>query len=211
MVLEADQVRRLSARLRYSATLVSRAIVAGLLSLALLFGIFPFSSASATRLCTMACCAGKPPHLAGSCHMGFSIAVEAEPEMGCAEGEAEHHSDARSIEVSTPDMSMENSESPDHCDVAGNATDHARMPQIPDQLAAAVSTVLTSPCSSDCTAGAATSFLGRRQHDQAAVAYGSKPRPPTSVRFNGVLFGSFHFTSDFTSTYAPRGPPLVFA
>jgi hypothetical protein len=37
------------------------------LASSLLSTVAPFSTASSTKLCTMACCAGKAPHVAGSC------------------------------------------------------------------------------------------------------------------------------------------------
>lgn len=65
---------------RIKLTFLPRIVVAVVLVLALLSGIAPFKSASAGNFCTMACCAGVPPHAAGSCHMEMPGAGKLTPE-----------------------------------------------------------------------------------------------------------------------------------
>lgn len=65
---------------RIKLTFLPRIVVAVVLVLALLSGIAPFKSASAGNFCTMACCAGVPPHAAGSCRMEMSAPGKLTPE-----------------------------------------------------------------------------------------------------------------------------------
>jgi hypothetical protein len=46
---------------------IARILVTLTLASSLLSSVVPFSTASSTKQCAMACCAGKAPHVAGSC------------------------------------------------------------------------------------------------------------------------------------------------
>ena len=70
----------LLASARIKLAFLPRIVVAVFLVVALLSGIAPFKSASAGNFCTMACCAGLPPHAAGSCHMEMSAPGKLTPE-----------------------------------------------------------------------------------------------------------------------------------
>ena len=51
----------------FAKRFIARLLVALALASSLLSSVAPFSTASSTKLCTMACCLGKAPHVAGSC------------------------------------------------------------------------------------------------------------------------------------------------
>jgi hypothetical protein len=204
-----------------------RIIVAGVLVLALLSGIVPFGSATAGHLCTMECCAGLTPHIAGSCHMSMSShgkSGDSEPEQDRDKHCGLRQADNGAIEGSDVDagvMGMTDSanSSPDLDDVTIDASDHCTNSQSEKlnapshndstQPASIATGSFSKPCPPECGAGALSSGM-RRSRDSAAIAHHARSRPLTSGRKCQHFNGNFLITSNYCKQLRPRGPPLSF-
>lgn len=166
---------------------VIRVIVAAGLALALLAGVIPFNTfSSAQQTCTMTCCAGKPPHLAGSCSMAFSDADQAE--TGGASGASEHQAHtggaAEAGAMQMQEAAPEIIEATSHCGTTESSSEHKPSTRrTSHQTASIIAHVLTSPCSPECAAAAVPNFsqVRRPRADSAMLTAGSRPRPPTLV------------------------------
>jgi hypothetical protein len=210
-----------------------RMVVAVVLVLALLSGIAPFKSASAGNLCTMACCAGLPPHAAGSCHMEMSApgkltpepTPEAESDELCGLPKAEDGATEVITGASAGVMGMttggESSlnlddvtvDASDHCQVNSQTDDTGTSgdgnSDRSDYSASIAAHSLARPCPPECGSGSTVSRV-RRSPDAATVARNARPRASFVKKY-------FYQRQDFLvlSTYCeqvhPRGPPLCFS
>ncbi|MGB9179495.1 MAG: hypothetical protein WCB68_09660 [Pyrinomonadaceae bacterium] len=221
-------MRHLLYRLLLKLRLPARAALAMTLALALLAAFVSFDALSSSKLCSMPCCAGKAPHLAGSCagghcHANLSIVKkEAEPEhqhatvdspapqqsamhmhgaheMAAAEDRHAHHS--VEVEQTNSDGAREPSQ-----DSQAQATNVD-----PEQTASIEPVILSRPCAPDC--GVSTNGFAqlRRSRDPAALAINGQPRPPTLIKFYARSGSPAFRTSLLCRQCVPRGPPLVFS
>jgi hypothetical protein len=209
--------------------LLSRLIVAVALVLALLSGIAPLSSASAGHLCAMECCAGLPPHAAGSCHMGLSSPGEtkelqhdqaehcglAEADTGAIKGISAGVMGMKTSAVPTLDLDSVTIDASEHCaknsqaEEAGPATtDSPRLPSVNAQSFSAQS--FSKPCPPECGTGALSSGV-RPARQAAALAYNVRPRPPTAAGKFYFSRQNFSIDSAYRKQVRPRGPPLSFS
>jgi hypothetical protein len=207
-------------RLRF----LSRLIVAAVLLLALLSGVAPLGSASAGHLCTMECCAGLPPHAAGSCHMGLSSPGEtkqlehdqsehcglAEADTGAIKGVSAGVMGMKTSAAPTLDLDGVTIDASEHCaknsqaeEAGPSTTDSARPPSVSVRS-------FSKPCPPECGTGALSSGV-RPARQAAALAHNVRPRPPTAA-------GKFYFSrqnslidSAYYRQVRPRGPPLSFS
>ncbi|HEX8137300.1 MAG TPA: hypothetical protein VF544_06890 [Pyrinomonadaceae bacterium] len=186
---------------KLSCAAVTRIVLAGLLSLTLLSGIVPTGALTSTaqQTCTMSCCVGKPPHAPGSCGAAFS--------------EAEHHSDAEQQGASA----TETIEATSHC---GTATAHTARneessPKASSRRASKSETiltahVLTTPCSPECAAAAATAFShARRAPDTAALAATKRPFAHGFASLAEHTVGLQKLSAAQGRQASPRAPPAA--
>jgi hypothetical protein len=196
--------------------------------LALLSGIAPFKSASATHLCTMECCAGLAPHAAGTCHMSMSPRSTKEGE-NLPEPQPDTHcgisnGDNGTIEgVTGGVMGMTTIADPyqeidgvtidadDHCNTDSRAKDLSAPSHNNYSQPASIETQsFSKPCPPECGTGALSSGVRPTRHS-VALAYNARPRPPTLSRKGQHSNSSLLVTSTYGKQLRPRGPPLAFS
>jgi hypothetical protein len=175
------------------------------LALVILAGATPFDTLSSAQAeCTMSCCAGKPPHKSGSCSAAFSDEHPGET----AVSEHEHGG-----VMPAPAASGVIVEAPSHCGTTAATAEPSREKDASSQrtshpAARVVAHALTTPCSPECAAVAASAFAQvGRQREAAALALNSRPRPShlgspaehvTSLQTPAAVAGR---------QSSPRGPP----
>lgn len=208
----------------------AQAALAIALSFALLAVLVPVDALSASKLCSMPCCAGKAPHLAGSCagghcHANLSIVKnEAEPEhihasetdtdeSSASQESAMHMHGAQMVaeETHAPQRKVEEisveveGESPAPDNTAQTASAN------PEQALSIEAAALNRPCAPDCGMSAGNFMQLRRSRDSVALSTAEQPRPPTLVNFY-ARSDSLAFKASFLCRQcAPRGPPAVFS
>jgi len=204
-----------------SRLLVSAAIVVSLLS-----ALVPFSAASSAHLCTMECCVGKAPHLAGECSTDLMKGLpqptyEQEVLCGLHLDEVTHLTAARPAltPIIKADAGQRETGHPGSCgDAAASEqsapaepTDSNPSPTSGTSLtsrAASISPLsLTSPCSAECGACSGGSVRQPRPRDPATIAGGASARQPSRAHLfrspanqSGTLRGHYQQPQ-------PRGPP----
>jgi hypothetical protein len=187
--------------------LVARTILAPLLLLTLLSASLPLTTIASGPMCTLACCAGRAPHAAGSCMNGSCHAFPKghlrashrqlpvhESERLCGFPRSTTRNSVESLRVSTA-LTL----------AASSERSHSRRAQ----EAASVSTsTLVKPCQPDCGAGAFSSSSQSRRRDSGAVSYADKPRPPSTARLEHSSFSRAQALDASCRRSRPRGPPI---
>lgn len=177
-----------------------------LLALVLLSGLIPSGVLSATRLCRMACCAGKPPHEAGSCN---ALLASAEQDEAATEA-AESHQHSSSHQAAQPATeTVEASPSSDHCQTtAHHATEHhqAAEPE-PGQRAGVRGALLDKPCSADCLSAALNPAQLRRPRESAAHSMLVRLRPSALIVRADTPSGRSPSSIAHQRQSSPRAPP----
>jgi hypothetical protein len=203
---------------------VARIIIAAALAVALVSGAAPLGTASAGHLCAMACCAGQPPHEAGSCTHGScqvsfptheTPAPPEEPEelCGALQPPNERHHAARTQHAPPTNAEDVSSSSPHHqhhAQADSAAHEHsprgdARQPPFFNAR------VLDKPCPPDCGAATSVSSSQSRPRDSAAVSHADRARPPSGPRLRQT---SYHCAGELDALCRrsrPRGPPPSFS
>jgi hypothetical protein len=175
-----------------------------MLVLVLLAGVVPFSALSASHECAMACCAGKPPHMAGSCSVAFVSEEQAEPSAEPGEEDSAHdvHMAHSTGATSQAVASVE------HHASAGRSSSHhsksAGKESLPTRSVAAQA--ITTPCSPEC---AAAFSQVRRPRDPALIAINARPRPPTRRLFTGCFTSPSPKSAEVRRLSRPRAPPRL--
>jgi hypothetical protein len=207
-------------------TLLPRMVTSGVLVLALLSGIAPFKSAAAGNLCTMACCAGLPPHAAGSCHMDLpssgKLAPEAAPEtedklcglsntnVGAVKGIAAGVMGMTTNDEPSLNLDDVTVDASDHCQV-NSQTDAADLSTSGDldDAASIAARSLAKPCPPGCGSGPTVSRV-RRSHYPATVARNGQLRSTFRKKY---CYQSQYFLilCAYREQIHPRGPPLFFS
>jgi hypothetical protein len=201
----------------FKLTLVARILIAATLTLAILSSIAPPGLTSSRHFCTMACCAGKPLHEAGSCQANLSLRKPTPPKE-----------QEELCETHNPQMgqhgSMHMQDAPAPSDEESSSLVHLHQ-QLIDSLAqeeqskqnssqqttSIAASMLTRPCPPDCGAGTFSSSSQSRPRDSAAVAYADRPRPPSSLRLSHPSDNPAKELADLFRRSRPRGPPLSFS
>lgn len=199
------------------------------LALALLTVLVPVGALSSSKLCSMPCCAGKAPHLAGSCAGGhcranLSIAKnEAAPEHAHAADDSsagqqsamhmhgEHEMAAAEEEAHTY-LSVEVEQANDDAardEAQGGAAQAAS--SNPALTASIEPAMLTRPCAPDCGVSTNGFTQLRRSRDSAALSTAGQPRPPTLIKFSTRSDTPAFKTGLLCRRCVPRGPPPFFS
>jgi hypothetical protein len=187
----------------------ARTLAAVLFSLALLSGVAPSGSNSATQSCSMPCCAGKALHPAGSCsgghcHARINISRNTKAEKFCGvrsltlRGAKSHYSQASQVYSRTPLLRAEGWTTNAHAE--GSTT---------SRIVAA--TFLTNSCPPDCGACAGVfAFSQRRSRDSAALSNANRPRPPNGYAAKHIYEVLQLSLSAQRKQTRPRAPPVFF-
>jgi hypothetical protein len=185
---------------------VARAFLATLILGSLLAATIPFAAASSGAMCALACCAGRPPHAAGSCmHGSCQAAIPNHHGVSTESG-----SDRVTHPIHTPIVEK-------LCSLSSTSR-RAIVTQINlrSNKPTANATVrmhfsaaaLVKPCQPNCGGGASGSGTFHRQKDSVVVAHGTRPRPPTDLRlFSFARHGAQNLDA-LCRESAPRGPPI---
>ena len=202
--------------LRSTPLQVARAILAATLLLALLSSSFPSSVFASGQMCELACCAGRPPHAAGSCmngscHTGFlggsktihfhlRIAnQESDPLCGRIRVTAAGTLKFRQVQ-GTGAGSFDNSSD------ASADSNRSRRSQTEKRMVSV--TILTKPCQPDCGTCASGFMNSNRQRHAAARAHSDRPRPPSGAGLDYVDYLLTRKLNGLCRRGTPRGPPL---
>jgi hypothetical protein len=172
-------------------TSIARILLATMLILVVLVGVVPFSSLASSHECGMACCAGKPSHMAGSCSTAFSTEEEAEEP---AEPDDEH---------SAHGHIMHESGEAKHSSVH-HSTSGVKSTQKPSIAPPAA---LTTPCSPECAAAALGYSQVRRPRAPASLIVATRLYPPLRRLFAGHFTVPTPQSSEARRILRPRAPP----
>ncbi len=185
---------------------IARIILAAMMMLVVLAGAVPFSSLSSSHECGMACCTGKPSHLAGSCStaLGDEEQMEATAEPGDEQtthnSHAGHHSSGDSQTVASTGHHETAKPNQAHHSKSG-AKESLRTARIASQA-------ITTPCSTECAAAASASTQVRRPRDPASSSIAARPRPPTLLSFTHHQATLLPVPAERRRLSRPRAPPL---
>lgn len=176
------------------ATFVARVVTTVTLLLTLVGGNLILTATASGDLCTLACCAGRAPHAAGSCMQG-----------SCAPGHAHHESETNEDSTDTPRAfagAIAGAHGADINDVPTvEAVNSGKNSESSNVSAAA----LSKPCLPDC--GACPSAFDSKRPDsstRAGMCQGQKPQLLGIVgKSQLAVLPHFEFADDCT----PRGPP----
>ena len=196
-----------------------RLLVAATLVVSLLSALIPLATASSVHLCTMECCAGKAPHLAGACSAGLmksTPAVTQEPELWCG-----LQQDGRGLQLTaTHPLPLElikaGAEPGDSewCGVPlGDLSEHEgsaglRNSNPPDESSSIAAASMTGPCSADCGTCSSGYLRQPRPREQATGAQRARPRAPARLHlFCSLLSRTTALPGDYQKPPS-RGPPI---
>ena len=185
---------------------VARIVFGVALLVAFLASSFPLTTTAGAPLCTLACCASRAPHAAGSCMNGSchaflrgrSKTARIQGEMGYTEKFCglTRPSEFNRLFSSTAHHTARNGEGPGK--------------QIESNQDSKSGGMIGRPCDPNC-GGAVFSFAtqGRSRHF-SATAYADKPRPHSVSRrqYVGTRPGKL---GGFALQVSPRGPPVLFS
>jgi hypothetical protein len=182
-------------------------------------------AAASSPLCTMACCAGKTPHAAGSCvHSACETGISTDTPKASSHEHSHHHDSQKAV---APDSKGE--ESLILAGVTGGACG-ADMEEVPTIEAAPVqadeelpntaerktdqafsATVVSQPCEAGC--GACTSSFAAPNRSRNALALSGVKNPPVphSSKYADHNRPLTFAASMICRESVPRGPPAAFA
>jgi hypothetical protein len=194
-------------RLRPAHTSIARTVLATMLLVVCLASAVPFSSLASNHECSMACCVGKPSHMAGSCSAAFSEAEEpaAEPDKEEAAHASPHmmHGSGASLET-TPAAAHQEAAAEQH------STHHSTSARAGRRKPHAASqAVMTTPCSTECSSVAVYgSSQVRRPRDAASLTIAVKPRPHGQSLLARAVSRPLTEANGHRNPTRPRGPPF---
>ncbi len=186
---------------------IARILLATMMMLVLLAGAVPFSSLSSSHECGMACCAGKPSHLAGSCSTALGDEEQAEPPAEQDAEQAAHNSHA--MHPSGED-SQAVASTTHHKSIKRSSARHSKPGTEESFRTARVAELaITKPCSPECAAAASASTQVRRPRDPAAASVQLRPRPPTAYLLAGCFTVPSPKSAEGRRLSRPRSPPVL--
>ena len=208
--------------------MAARAILAITLLLMLVAGSITWPAAASGPLCTLACCAGKAPHAAGSCMQGScQSGVAAHHPAHQRSSHAQHHHEHQPAEESDPSSalpgaiaSVGGSEIDDvptidatsydasaghgwQTETAEGAADRSSAPGMS-------ATFLSKPCEADCGACAPGFGASKRPRSAATLEGASHAKPLSPINSLVGTRSVTHIRSALGRQSIPRGPPFLF-
>lgn len=186
---------------------LARIILATMMLLVLLAGAVPFSSLSSSHECGMACCAGKPSHMAGSCSTALG---DEEPEAETPiEPDADHHSaHGHKLHLSGATSQAGTSTKPRESIKRSSAHHSKSGAKESSRTARIASQAMTTPCSPECATAVSASTQVRRPRDPAAASVQLRPRPPTTYLLAGCFTVPSPKSAEGRRLSRPRAPPI---
>jgi hypothetical protein len=201
----SSKMSKCSLLLRHTPMRVARILVTAALLAAFLGSSFPLTTIASGPMCTLACCAGRAPHAAGSCMNGSCHA-----NLRTRSNSAHIHR-----ELLTPDseqmcglqrltMRLKASVASQSATVRLRQTNGNNTPD----NASLSETNLGKPCLPECGSCASGFTSPGRKRNAAALAYAIQPRPPSNVRLADVEDSLTRKLTALCRQCAPRAPPL---
>ena len=206
--------------------MAARAILAATMLLTLVAGSIPWPAAASGPLCTLACCAGRAPHAAGSCmHRSCQAGVSTHNPPNDSSHQAHHHHEEQPAEESdqssvfpgatasvggsemgdVPTIEATPYEAPANDDARADTTEVAANRSNGPGMAA---TVLSKPCQTDCGACASGFVAPKRSRSAASLGGHNHAQPPSSVKLAADRPPLTHTRSALGRQSIPRGPPI---
>jgi hypothetical protein len=187
---------------------VARIILAGTLLFGILASALPLTTIASGPMCTLACCASRAPHAAGSCMNGSchaNLLIRSKPTH------SHHQLLAPESErlCGLPRLTARMSPSSLRVVAMARSTQGSRN-DTQDQANLSASTI-GKRCQPDCGSCASGFANPNRQRNPAALAYAIRPRPPSSIRLADVEASLTRKLSALCRQCAPRAPPLSFS
>lgn len=191
--------------LRPTLMRVARTVLTSALLAAFLAGSFPLPTIASGPMCRLACCAGRAPHVAGSCMNGSCHAnllsrskaahihrqlPTPESEEMCGLPRSTGRLNASVWLVRANPRSKETGENDTRDEASLSAT------------------YLGKPCQPDCGSCASGFTSPSRKRDAAALGYAIQARPPSSAQLSDVEGSLTRKLSALCRQCAPRAPPL---
>jgi hypothetical protein len=209
--------------------MAARVFLAVTLLLTLVAGSIVLPAAASGPLCTLACCAGRAPHAAGSCMRGScGTGLAAHNPASSSSPQAHHHHEQQPAEESDPSSvlpgaraSVGGSEMGEVPTIeatpyevsadAGGQADTTEAAANRSNDSAITASVLSKPCQPDC--GACTSGFAapKRSRNAATLAGSNRARPQSSLKLATGRDPLTHTRSALGRQSVPRGPPLFFS
>lgn len=207
--------------------MAARVFLAATLLLTLVAGNIVLPATASGSLCTLACCAGRAPHAAGSCmHGSCGTGLATHNAASHDPNKAHHHHEQQPAEESDPSSvfpgataSVGGSEMGEVPTVeatpyevsagAGGQADTTEAAANRPNDPAIAATVLSKPCQPDC--GACTSGFAapKRSRNAATLASPNRARPPSSIKLATRRDPLTHTRSALGRQSVPRGPPTL--
>jgi hypothetical protein len=159
-------MRSVSLKASFANRSIARVLVTLAIASSLLSTVAPFSTASSTKQCAMACCAGKAPHPAGSC---VHESCETPPQQAQVFETKEHLCGEEVLSNTKPVVKRKQSGRP-----AGAPAKNQNNRLGPNNAVAS----FKKPCPPDCGAAICSSANQRRQHESSAISLLEQVPPP---------------------------------
>lgn len=214
-----------------TATMAARALLAMTLLLTLVAGSVVWPAAAGGPLCTLACCAGRAPHAAGSCMDGSCDSGVATPKPANNSAPQLHHhheqqlAEATNSNAPTPAFAgamasaggsdMDQVPTIEAASYEASADNGARADTsntIRNRTSRAISTkVFSKPCQPDCGVCASGFAAPKRSRNAAGLASPLNVPPPSSVQLTVGRKPLMRKRSALGRRSVPRGPPLFFS
>jgi hypothetical protein len=185
-----------------------------LLLVSVLSNLAPLSSASGNHICALACCAGKPPHEAGSCmtnacgtELPLQKEVVPDDDPICDPRNASAHAGMQMGETAKDQHASRQQAIVTEFDFT--ASDQLKGG--PGSAPSIEAATFSKPCPPDC-GGAATSSSGGRnkRYDSRALSFTELPRPPSVNTLLHFLSSQYSKLELICRQSPPRGPPFTF-
>lgn len=171
-------------------------IITGASAIILLTGILasilPLETLASGQMCTLACCAGRAPHAAGSCMDGSCHAVFKRTDHN-------HRSKKQVADQLCGQPSFSRHRLSQH-----SAQTESKQNSI--SVCA-----MGRPCDLDCGGAVFISSTQSRPRQFSTVADKKKPRAPTPARSGCYVESRFKTVDGFGKQVSPRGPPVLFS
>jgi hypothetical protein len=195
--------RRAASKLSTVRLLVPLIAVACLMS-----SLAPFVISATSNLCTMECCAGKPPHVAGSCM-----------HESCESPIAQTHKQTRSEVLCGSPGSLSAHPVAAHRTHANKRTRlSSASPPVREvgpksskliNLPALTSGIFSKPCPPDCGAASIAVRNEGKSRDSIVVSHAQRPRPPTELHRSNIEGHLTQLRTALCRQCAGRAPPAV--
>jgi hypothetical protein len=168
----------------------------------------------------MACCAGKPPHEAGSCasaiacHVSFKTGSK-RPRLasitidGTGDGSIHQHHQGM---MHVPDVPLDEAASHGHLQGKAHPPSHPETPQkAQGRRSVVAASVLSSGCRQDCGAGVFSLSGEGRQRDPANLSHAGKPKPFSKASPSLAERNLDRAPAMLRGKLIPRAPPARFS